>query len=173
MMIFVYPTETCYGIGCSVFNKEEIKKIYELKKRPENKPLIVLVNSILMWKSISSVSERALGLARKYWPGPITIIQPKKKCIPNILTKKDLGVRWSPHSVPNKIISGLGEPIVSTSANISGEDNPYSIDDIPESILENVDRIFDEGELEYNPPSTVVSVSDDEIKILRKGSISP
>lgn len=170
-MLFVYPTETCYGLGCSAYNKKDIKKIYKLKKRPADNPMIVLVNSILMWKSICEVSAEALKLAEKYWPGPITILQPKKKVIPAILTKKDLGVRWSPHPVPNKIIRELGEPIVSTSANISGGKNPYNINDIPDSILKAVDQVFDEGILKPTLPSTVVKIENKQVMVLRKGPI--
>ena len=171
VMIFVYPTETCYGLGCSAFNRKEIMKIYRLKKRPLSKPMIVLVDSIIMWKTICDVSSEALVFARKYWPGPVTIIQPKKKCIPDILTERDLGVRISSHPAPNRIIKNLRVPIVSTSANISGGKNPYSIKDIPKSILDSVGQVFDEGELPYSPPSTVIRIESNKIKVLRKGRI--
>jgi len=101
-MLIIYPTETCYGLGCEAANKEDIKKIYELKGRDSSKPLIVLVNSIEMWKKIAKVSKEALALAVKYWPAPLTIVQPKKNIIPDILARKEVGVRWSPHPAPSK-----------------------------------------------------------------------
>lgn len=170
-MIFIYPTETCYGLGCSAFDKEGIKKIYDLKKRDSDKPLIVLVDSIEMFKEIAYVSKKAEMLANKYWPGPLTIIQPKKEVIPDLIADKEIGVRWSPHKVPSELIKELKAPIVSTSANLSGEKTPYSISDIPDSIKEKVDRIIDDGNLDNNPPSTVINIKQDKIIIVRKGSI--
>jgi L-threonylcarbamoyladenylate synthase len=170
-MLIIYPTETCYGIGCSIFDTEGIKKIYELKKREKNKSLIVLVNSIKMWKKIAKVSKVAQNLAMKYWPGPLTIIQPKKSKVSNLICDEEIGVRWSSHLVPNQLINELNAPIISTSANISGEKNPYSISEISNSIKENVDKIIDKGNLKTNPPSTVINIKNDKIKIIRKGNI--
>lgn len=172
-MLFVYPTETCYGLGCSAFDKESIKKIYKIKKRDSNKPLIILVNSIKMWKSIAKVSKKALKIAEDYWPGALTIVQPKKKNIPEVLTKDEVAVRWSPHPVPNALIKRLNNtPIVSTSANLSGGKNPYKISDIPYSIIDEVDEVIDNGKLIHNPPSTVIKVINDEVIILRRGSVN-
>lgn len=170
-MIIIYPTETCYGLGCSAYDKESIQKIYSLKNRDSNKPLIVLVDSIKMWKRIAKVSKKAEKLARKHWPGALTIVQPKKKIIPDELAKKEVGVRISPHQIPNKLIDELKAPLVSTSANLSGGENPYSIDDIPLIIKKNADRIIDAKILEPNPPSTVVKVTKNNIEVLRDGSV--
>ncbi|MBN1923951.1 MAG: threonylcarbamoyl-AMP synthase [Nanoarchaeota archaeon] len=171
-MLFIYPTETCYGLGCSAFDEAGIKKIYELKKRDSEKPLIVLVNSIEMWKSIAEVSPEALKLAEEYWPGPLTIIQPKKASVPDMLSKQDVAVRWSPHPIPNKLIKQLNAPIISTSANISGGKNPYSIDDIPRSIIRAVNKVIDIDELDHNPPSTIVIFENNKLVVLRKGSVN-
>ncbi len=170
-MLFVYPTETCYGLGCNISDEEGIKKIYSLKKRDSSKPLIVLVNSISMWKKIAYVEKKALELAKKYWPAPLTIIQRKKPSVSDLISKDTIAVRWSPHPVPNKIISIFNEPIVSTSANISGKSNPYSINDVPKRIRYNVDEIFDWGRLKRKKPSTVVLVQDGKVKLIRSGPI--
>lgn len=171
-MLIIYPTETCYGLGCNAFNKEEVLKVYELKNRALNKPLIVLVNSFKMWQEIARVSEESMQLAKKHWPGPLTIIQPKKSVIPDVVAQKEVGVRWSPHPIPNEIIKRFNAPLTSTSANISGGINPYRIEDIPKNIINNVDKVLNEGELVKNPPSTVVRVSEEgSVEILRKGKI--
>ncbi|MFA5332994.1 MAG: L-threonylcarbamoyladenylate synthase [Candidatus Nanoarchaeia archaeon] len=170
-MIIIYPTETCYGLGCSAFDKEGIKKIYELKKRDSSKPLILLVDSIKMWKQIAKVSKKAEALAKKHWPGALTIIQPKKSCIPDLLAKEEIGVRLSPHRIPNKLIKELKAPIVSTSANIAGGKTPYSIGEIPESIKKHADKIIDYGKLEFNPASTVIKIEKNKVLLVRKGSI--
>ncbi|MFA5303202.1 MAG: L-threonylcarbamoyladenylate synthase [Candidatus Nanoarchaeia archaeon] len=171
-MMLIYPTETCYGLGCSAFDKEAINKIYELKKRDSAKPLIILVDSIKMWKQIAKVSKKAEALALKYWPGALTIIQPKKSCIPDLLAKEEIGVRWSPHRIPNKLIKELKAPLVSTSANISGGKTPYSISEIPEQIKKHADKIIDYGKLEFNPASTVIKIEKSKVIIIRKGSIT-
>ena len=170
-MLFIYPTETCYGLGCGFFNENDVRRIYELKRRSEDKPLIVLVNSIKMWKSIAKVDKAALKLAKKFWPGPLTIIQPKRKVVPDIVSSGSIAVRWSSHPVPNKIIEALNEPIVSTSANLSGKKNPYSVKEVPKSIRNGVDEIFDWGKLPRTKPSTVVSVADGKIRVVRSGPI--
>ncbi|VVB76518.1 Threonylcarbamoyl-AMP synthase [Candidatus Tiddalikarchaeum anstoanum] len=172
-MIIIYPTETCYGMGCSAFDEDSIRKIYDLKGRDPNKPLIVLVDSIKMWEDLAVINKEALRLARKYWPGPLTIVTKKKKIVPCCLAKDYIGVRISSHEIPNVLIKQLGCPLVSTSANLSGGLTPYSIKDISNVILEKADWIIDIGKLPDNPPSTVVKVEEDgSITEIRKGGIS-
>jgi L-threonylcarbamoyladenylate synthase len=171
-MIIIYPTETCYGLGCSAFDESSIKKIYDIKARDTNKPLIVLVDSIDEWKKIASPSKTALDLAKKYWPGPLTIVTKKKKVIPDVLSKEDIGVRISSHEIPNILIKQLGYSIVSTSANLSGGLTPYSISDISKYVLDRADWVIDVGTLPNNPPSTVVKVDNEKIIVLRQGAIS-
>jgi L-threonylcarbamoyladenylate synthase len=170
-MIIIYPTETCYGIGCSALDIEGVKKIFELKKRPNEKPFIVLVDSIDMLKKIARVNKTALELAEKYWPGPLSIVLPKKDIIPDEVSKGYIACRISSNKVANKIIKEIKAPLISTSANISGKPSPYSIKDIDESLIKGADLIIDKGELEKNPPSTVVKIDGEKIIMLRKGSI--
>lgn len=171
-MIIIYPTETCYGLGCSAFDKSSIKKVYDIKARDTNKPLIVLVDSIESWKKIASPSKTALELAKKYWPGPLTIVTKKKSIIPDELAKDFIGVRISSHEIPNALIKELGCPIVSTSANLAGGLTPYSINDIPKYILDRADWVIDVGTLPNNPPSTVVKVDGEKVTVLRQGAIN-
>ncbi len=170
-MIIIYPTETCYGIGCSALDKEEVKKIFELKKRPKDKPFIVLVDSIDMLKKIAKVNKTALELAKKYWPGPLSIVLPKKRVIPNEVSKDYIACRISSNKSANRIIKKINAPLISTSANISGKPSPYSINEIDESLIKGADEIIDKGELPKNPPSTVVKINGKKIIILRNGSI--
>jgi len=170
-MIIIYPTETCYGIGCSALDKEEVKKIFELKKRPNEKPFIVLVDSINMLKKIARVNKTALELAKKYWPGPLSIVLPKKNIIQNEVSKDYIACRISSNRFANEIIKEIKAPLISTSANLSGKPSPYSIKEIDESLIKGADLIIDKGELEKNPPSTVVKIDGEKIIMLRKGSI--
>lgn len=170
LMIIIYPTETCYGIGCSAYDEKSIKKIYEIKKREKNKPLITLVDSIENFQKICKASPKAIEYAKKYWPGPLTIVQPKRN--PKILKGfNSIGARVSSNKWANRLIKMLGAPIISTSANLSGEPPAYSLKEMPQEILKKADLIIDKGELKKNPPSTVISFNDDKLIMLRQGKL--
>ena len=169
--IIIYPTETCYGLGCNALDEDAVKKIYELKQRPLEKNLIVIISDFDMWEKIAYVTTKAREIAKKYWPGPLTIIQKKKELVPDILNPENIAVRISSNEVASKIAKKSGVPIVSTSANLSGGLNPYTIEDIPGSILQRVDLVIDGGKLPVKMPSTVIEVVNNKVKIIRQGQI--
>lgn len=174
---FVYPTETCYGLGADVFNSEAVKKIFKIKKRQEEKSVLILVSDLSMIIDCLEWNEQLNFLAEKYWPGAMTLVVKIKK---NIFTQgivaKDntIAFRISSHPLVKEICQKLGGPIVSTSANISSEKSPYTIGEIETMFsdsIEKPDLIIDAGDLPFNSPSTIVSVLDGEINILRQGNL--
>ncbi|MHA1122642.1 MAG: L-threonylcarbamoyladenylate synthase [Candidatus Heimdallarchaeota archaeon] len=172
--IIVYPTETAYGLGCDSFNIQAIKKIFEIKTRPSDQPLSVIVDSLEMIEKIAFMQENAKLLIEKFYPGPLVIALKKKSLIPDVLNKNRIAFRISNNEFVQNIVRKLGKPIVSTSANQTGYKSPYSIDAVLETITEkDVDLIFDAGLLEKNKPSTIIDfVMQSSPQIIREGAIS-
>jgi len=174
---FVYPTETCYGLGADVFNSEAVKKIFKIKKRQEEKSVLILVSDLSMIIDYIEWDEQLNLLAEKYWPGALTLVTKVKKNIfsPGVVASDDtIAFRISAHPLVKEICQKLGGPIVSTSANISLEKSPYTIDEIKTMFSGNIEKpdfIIDAGDLPFNSPSTIVSVLDGKINILRQGDL--
>ena len=168
--LLVYPTETCYGLGADATKIKTVKKVFKVKKRSHDKPIPILVSDLEMMKKYGKVTEEIKFLAKKFLPGPLTIITEKKKTIPNILNSKEIGFRISKHPVASALVREVGVPITTTSANISGQPPLYKIKDIIRIFYEKVEMILDCGNLKKRKPSTVFHVKSK--KIIREGSIS-
>jgi len=166
--IIIYPTETSYGIGCKVSDVESVKKIREIKKDRE-KPFIILVSSKEMAKKFAEINQQAEKLLEKF-KGHLTLIVPKKEKIPEEVSEKTIALRISSNETANSIVKELGEPIISSSANLSGEKPIYSFEKAVEVFGKKVDFILNEGELKERQPSTIYDVK--EKKIVRKGKIT-
>lgn len=166
--IVVYPTETAYGIAADALHEEAIEKVYEAKHRPQEKGLTVIVDSLDAAEKYAKLSEAEKKIAEEFMPGPLTLIVEKKDSVPNNLNEKFV-FRISSGEVARKL-SEFG-PITATSANISGRETSYSVDDISEELLNKVDYVIDSGELEKSPTSTIVEVVYEEVKVHREGPI--
>lgn len=164
---FLYPTDTTFGIGCSANDVESIKRIFELKKRAESKSMIILVDNPARLQSLVDVPELAwdiMDLSEK----PVTIVYDDPKNLPKELIAEDnsIGIRLTNDSFCKRLIGKLKAPIVSTSANISGEPTPQSFEEISPAILEGVDYVFPECR-NFNPHHTASSV----IKLTKEGVV--
>ncbi|MFA5211268.1 MAG: L-threonylcarbamoyladenylate synthase [Patescibacteria group bacterium] len=173
----VYPTETCYGLGADALNEKAVEKIFKIKQRQENKSLLILVSDLSMIIDKIDWNEKLNYLAEKYWPGPLTLVATVKKDIfPRGVVSEDdtIAFRVSSHPLTIDLCQKLGGPIISTSANLSSTQNPYSIKEIEDMFANKVDQpdlIIDAGELVSHSPSTIASVQDGKIKILRQGEL--
>ena len=173
--IVVFPTETVYGIGTNGLNENSIKRLYEVKQRPLNKPISLLVSSIEMIEQVTqNISEIEYKLIKKFMPGPLTIILKKKDIIPNILTANGdtVGIRMPENKVALKLIEYAGVPIATPSANISGKPSGTDLKIIMKDFEEKVDYFIDGGKSKIGVASTIVQVIDEKTHILREGSIS-
>lgn len=173
--IVIFPTETVYGIGTNGLNKEAIKKLYELKQRPLNKPISLLVNNIEMVNQVAkNISKLEYKIMQNFFPGPLTIILEKKDIVPDILTANTntVGIRMPSGEIARKLIEYAGIPIATPSANISGKPSGTNIKDIQKDFEGKVDYFIDNGESKLGIPSTIVRVINNEVHILRHGSIS-
>ena len=173
--IVIFPTETVYGIGTNGLDKEAIKRLYEVKQRPLNKPISLLVNNIEMVNQVAkNISKLEYKIMQNFFPGPLTIILEKKDIVPDILTANTntVGIRMPSGEIARKLIEYAGVPIATPSANISGKPSGTNIKDIQKDFEGKVDYFIDNGESKLGIPSTIVRVINNEVHILRQGSIS-
>ena len=173
--VVVLPTETVYGIGCSCFNEESIKRLYEIKNRPYNKPISVLVSNIDMISRVAkNISDIEMKIIKHFFPGPLTIVLEKNDNIPDILTSNGttIGVRMADNNIINTIIDKVDIPLAVSSANESGMDANINIDTIYEIFKDKVDYYVDGGISKIGVASTVVKVVNGEVIILREGIIT-
>lgn len=172
--IVIFPTDTAYGIGCRMDNETSVRRVFEIKKRSLDNALLVLVNSLEMAEKYVEIPQDVREkLVNKYWPGGLSIfLNTKPGKVPGIVTANSsvLAVRWPDHKIIEKIISGVGVPIIATSANISGGQTPYSLNEVDSKLLEKVDFVL-EGECTYKKESTIIDCTVEPWKIIRQGAV--
>jgi len=169
--VVMHPTETCYGLAVDVFNKRALEKLYRLKKMDKSKPVSILVDSLAMAEEFGVFSDKAFMLAKKYWPGPLSLIVPRKRSLPDFLNPGNefVSIRFSADDFCRKMVSALGRPLTTTSANRTGEPQLYCADE--DYFGGEVDLVVDGGEIRKNKPSTIVKVFGDELSIVRQGDL--
>ncbi|HNQ18516.1 MAG TPA: L-threonylcarbamoyladenylate synthase [Smithellaceae bacterium] len=173
--VIIYPTDTVYGLGCSLSNKKGIERIYELKKRNKKKPLSFVCSDLKHISQYAKVTDYAYKTMKRLLPGAYTFILEASRLVPKIILPKrsTTGIRVPDNQICLALIRELGEPIISTSVKTAqGE----SLGD-PSIIKENFNRVVDliiDGGMIMPEPSSVISLVDDNIEIIRigKGDIS-
>lgn len=168
----LYPTDTIWGIGCDATNVEAIQKIFEIKKREPSKSMIILVESVKRLQDLVEVPEMAweiMDLSEK----PLTIIYDNPQGLPQELLAEDgsIGIRLIKDDYLKKLIGKLNKPLVSTSANLSGQKSPMKFADISREILSSVDAIAEENHdkiSEYSGSSVIRMWMDGRVKVLRE-----
>ncbi|NQU17719.1 MAG: threonylcarbamoyl-AMP synthase [Candidatus Saganbacteria bacterium] len=144
--VIIFPTETVYGIGCAYDDQKAIDRIYEIKKRPKDKPLQILVaDKKQLDELVAEIPKEARELIDKNWPGPVTIIVAASR-------GGTIGIRMPDHPIVLQIIKELGKPLAATSANISGEPAPTSVDEIKIQ----ADLIIDGGSCKFKKASQII-----------------
>lgn len=169
--LIIYPTDTVYGLGADPFNLNALSRVIAVKRRGK-KPMPILVSSIEAAKRLVYVNDLALSLMEAFWPGPLTIVLPKRVHVPDLVTANipSLGVRMPNHSVALKLIEFCGGQILGTSANISGYPPPKTASEAISQIGDKVDLVIDAGICPIGVSSTVVSLVDG-FRIIREGAI--
>jgi L-threonylcarbamoyladenylate synthase len=172
--IVAFPTETVYGLGANALDAAAVAKVFELKGRPSTSPLIVHVASVEMAKSIvAEWPPLACRLAASWWPGPLTMVLPKKTCVPDIVTAglSTVGVRMPSHPVAARLIQEAGVPIAAPSANRFTGLSPTTADHVRCAFGDAV-GVVEGGPSEVGIESTVVAVDGEKLTLLRPGMIS-
>lgn len=195
--VVVFPTETAYGLAADFLNSQAIRKIFQIKHRPEDKKLTLIASDLKMAEQYFYLNKREKKLAKKYWPGPLTLIL-KIKIFPSFikggrgriyqgqkspsipllqrgkLITEEAGVRISSNKIARKLCQKLGRPITATSANLSGQPACYSAKDIIGQLTKQKhqpDLILDAGKLPRRRVSTIAKIEKNKIKIIREGGI--
>jgi tRNA threonylcarbamoyl adenosine modification protein (Sua5/YciO/YrdC/YwlC family) len=168
--VIAYPTDTTYGIGCSIFNKKGIERIYLMKQREYRKPFSFICPNLSEVARFARVSNMAHKILKRHLPGPYTFVLEATREVPDLLLtrQKTVGIRIPDNRICLDIVQMLGNPIVTTSANLSGEEpsgSPFLIDDI---FGKQLDIVVDGGEL-TREVSSVISLVGDIPEIIRVG----
>ncbi len=173
--VIAHPTETFYGLGVDPFNEGAVRKLFELKGRGFDKPVSILVkNEEALFDISCEIPPAAERLIKRFWPGPLTIVFKAKKGIPKILTANTgkIGVRVSSNQIAKKLLDIIDMPITATSANPSGRKSPVTPQEVERYFGDKLDMIIDGGELEGKLGSTILDITEEDIKILRQGEIT-
>lgn len=168
------PTETVYGLGANALNADACRRIYEAKGRPQDNPLIIHVpDASWLSRYCEKVPESAYRLAEAFWPGPLTMILPKKEIVPYRTTGglETVGVRCPNHPVTLAVIAAADVPIAAPSGNTSGRPSPTSAADMLEDMDGKIDGIFDGGSCGVGVESTIIDLTCQPPRLLRAGGL--
>lgn len=168
--VIAYPTDTTYGIGCDIFNKRGVKGIYQIKQRDARKPFSFICADLSDAANYAHVSNFAFKIMKRHLPGPYTFVLDATRIVPDSLTtrQKTVGIRIPDDPIAMEIVRELGHPLVTTSANPSGEAPLHDPADIEATMGHMLDIVIDGG-IRYGDPSTVISLIDDQVEVLREG----
>jgi L-threonylcarbamoyladenylate synthase len=181
--VFIFPTETLYGIGCSIRHKRAIEHVFEIKGRlPHQPPPVLFAGEEQLNELIEKIPSSAMPLMKRFWPGSLTLILPARTEIPDALcgfnakhNKRTIGVRQTSHPLAKALCVALNSPIVATSANFSGEvgraARPQTLADIPIALQKMVDVVVDGGAV-GGAPSTIVDCSYNPPRLVREGAVT-
>ena len=173
--IVAFPTDTVYGLGACASNEQAVERVYELKERPRNMALpLLLANVSQIGEVTENVPQIAWLLARHFLPGALTLVLPKSDSLPDIITAGGgtIAVRIPAHPVPVALAEGLGTPIIGTSANLSGKPSALTADEVYSQFGDSIDLIINGGRCPGGRESTIVDATGETLVILREGAIA-
>lgn len=182
--VWAFPTETFYGLGCALFAADAVRRVYQLKRRPVQRPLPVLAGDMAQLAALVRLDEAPRGLLEQFWPGPLTVLLsplpgaasrlPAQVCGPT----GRLAVRLTPHPLTARLSREAGAPLTCSSANLSGQPAARLAHELPPELLAPLDGPYD-GVLDAGPeprgglPSSIVEpLSDGGLRLLRAGAVS-
>ena len=168
--VICYPTDTVYGIGCDIFNQKAVKRIYRIKQRSTDKPFSFMCGDLKDLSKYCLVSNTAYRLMKKNLPGAYTFILPTLKIVPKIMISKQktVGIRVPDNAISKALIEELGNPILTTSAVVGDEEPMAEAFEIEDRFGNQLDAIIDGGPV-YPAPSSVISLINDDVEVLRYG----
>jgi L-threonylcarbamoyladenylate synthase len=170
-----FPTRCLYGLGADAFNAAAVDRVFQLKQRPPQKPILILIDRrIQLERLVSHVSKAASGIMDQFWPGRVTLVFEAADTVPHYLTAGSgkIGIRLPGHPVAAALIESLESPLTGTSANLSGKPGCRCMDDLDPQLVQQLEAVLDAGVLKGGTGSTVVDVTGDIPRVLREGQIS-
>ncbi|BHH83315.1 L-threonylcarbamoyladenylate synthase [Desulforhopalus sp. 52FAK] len=173
--IVAFPTETYYGLAVDPENPLAVDRLYQLKKRPVHKPLLLLVDHVSwLGKLTTGIPDEFIPLMGKYWPGPLTLIFPAADTVdPKVSAGTGtVGIRISPNPIASQLVKRFNRAITATSANTSGMDPAKSAKDVLDIFGDSVDYILDGGFTNAGLCSTIVGIEKSTLTVIRQGAIN-
>jgi L-threonylcarbamoyladenylate synthase len=172
--LVAFPTETFYGLGAAALDPAAVRRIFEVKGRPDAKPLLVLVDSVAMVEALAlEIPAAARALMACYWPGPLTLVLRARPHVPDEVTagSATVGVRLSAHPLARALVGALGQPITAPSANPDGLTPPTTAAAVLAYFRGRIELVLDAGATAGGQPSTVLDVTVDPPRVLRAGAV--
>jgi L-threonylcarbamoyladenylate synthase len=171
--LVAFPTDTVYGVGALAFDGKAVESIYAAKDRPVEKAIPILIgDSDELEKVGLDIPDSAHRLAFRFWPGPLTILVPKRADLPDAVSATStVGVRVPDHDIARALLRAAG-PMAVTSANISGKQSPVTAGEVYEQLAGRIELIIDGGKTPGGVPSTLVDCTTSELRVLREGPIA-
>ncbi len=173
--VVAFPTRCLYGLGAAAFDAAAVERVFEIKQRPSQKPILILIDRRIQLKRlVSRVSKAASRIMEQFWPGRVTLVFEAAGTVPHHLTAGTgkIGIRLTGHPVAAALVKSLEGPLTGTSANFSGRPGSRCIDDLDPQLVQQLDAVLDAGPLKGGTGSTVVDVTQDIPRVLREGEIS-
>jgi len=173
--IVAFPTDTVYGLGAWVGNQQAVERVYQVKERPQNIALpLLLAHTSQISEVAEPVPQIAWLLADNFLPGALTLVLPRANSVPDIVTARGMtvAVRIPAHPVPVALVEGLGAPIIGTSANLSGKPSALTAGDVYSQFGDKIDLVIDGGRCPGGRESTIVDVTRETPVVLREGAIA-
>lgn len=172
--IVAFPTETYYGLAVDPWNPSAVERLFHLKKRPVEKPILLLIEDVAQLSHLTaSVPDAFQSLIAQYWPGPLTLIFPAHPSIHPKITAGTgtVGIRISPHPIAEQIVRKFGNAITATSANISGMPPAKSAGEVVDMLGEHIDYVLDGGTTTAGLSSTIIGLKNSQLQVIRAGKI--
>lgn len=173
--LVAFPTETFYGLGADAREPAAVRRIFEVKGRPESKPVLVLVDSVAMAESLVEViPSQARELMTRHWPGPLTLVLRARPTVPAEVTggTGTIGIRMPGHAVAMALVEALGGPVTAPSANPSGAPAPTTAESVLAAFEGKIELVLDGGDTRGGPASTIVDATVDPPRVLRAGAVT-
>lgn len=174
--LVAFPTETVYGLGADGLSEAAVRRIFEAKGRPSTNPLILHVSGLSMARAlVTDFPPEALRLAEAFWPGPLTLVLPKAAIVPDLVTAggPTVALRMPAHATALALIRGFGRPVAAPSANRSEHVSPTSAEHVAADLAGRIDLLLDGGPCAMGLESTVVDLSGEMPRLLRRGPLAP
>lgn len=172
--VVIFPAKCLYGVAAHALNPEAVEKVYQLKQRPQENPILVLIkNKAMLRELVTDIPETAELLMDAFWPGNLTLIFNARPHIPRQLTAgtDKIGIRIPVHPVAQALVNHVDFPVTGTSANLSGQPGCSNPDQLEPSMILHSDLILDAGPLKGGKGSTIADVTHPDVPVLRQGEI--
>ncbi|MEW6427631.1 MAG: L-threonylcarbamoyladenylate synthase [Thermodesulfobacteriota bacterium] len=173
--IVAFPTETFYGLAVDPFDRRAVARLFSVKERSPDKPVLVLVNNLdQLYRLVTEIPDLYQPLMGRHWPGPLTLIFPAVAQLPDLLTGNTgtVGVRISSHPLACALVEAVGGPVTATSANLSGQPAAGDVEEVRRQLGDRIDYLLDGGPTKGGSGSTIVGLAAGHLTLIRAGAVT-